>query len=141
MTTTTTAQADLVDMEVGADVANAIVKAIAIKVTDIGERMAGAPIDTPGDLSQIKRDCDRIARLAAVNHELLWRTHHGLYQSAEERAALGLSIRAEERTLLDLAGVLRHCSDSWTDDEAETAAFANASRVVARAVGSIGDEA
>lgn len=126
-----------VTMAVEPDVANAIVEAVTVEVTTIGAHLEGAPIDTPGDLARIRRNCGRITRLAAINEQLHWRTHHGKYQSDEERAALGLSITADEATLLDLAGVLRQCADTWTDDEGVTAAFANASRAVARGVGAI----
>lgn len=123
---------ETVTVELEAELANAVVKAVALELTLEGEKLDRMPVSAvPGDLTRIENRCRRITRLASINGQLRWRAHHPEAQP----------ITSDKRTLMELASVLRDRSDDAVrggEDEPrrrDAARFAAASRTVARAVG------
>ena len=107
-TTTTTSDARTARFTVAPADANAIVYAIADAARSIGERLESAPIDSPGDLAEVRNLCDRLTALADVAGQLQWRTHHGAHGHSTDP----LPIVADVATVLDLAALLdRHARD------------------------------
>jgi len=131
MNTTTTADRTLT-LEPSAEEANAVVYAITCEIvhSEAGS-LEYSPHSSPGDYARIADRCRRIAGLAAVNDQLLWRAHFG--PTGGEPPA----VTAPEAVWLAVAAILhenaedqrRHAGEEAYEDEL---AFDGAARSIAR---------
>jgi len=101
-TTDPTVASDRITLSLTADEANAVVMAIALAVTGEAHDLSTSDVSAlPGNLSRIGARCRRIAGLADVAEQLLWRAHFGRHGGQPPEAT------TTEAVLLDLAAALQ----------------------------------
>jgi hypothetical protein len=120
-----------VTVALDAQEANAVVYAIAFELTTEAGELEYCEVSTvPGDLGRLGGSARRIARLTELNDQLNWRAHWGPIGGQPP------TVEVSERVLLDVAAVLeKRARDQreHPDDCAESFAFDEAARTVARA--------
>lgn len=118
------------------DEANAAVYALAFETTSEAETLGSLAVTTlPCNLWEIARGCRRIAGLAHVGDQLLWRAHWGPHGGDAP------ALTAEQSVLLDLVSVLEQLAADREADPREDAhdggfAFVEAARTIAAAYAS-----